>query len=64
MRMSLEEKLRNSELIEYHRNTEGINDLLIVGLNDSQGVNTTLSPFKKGLLEYIASSLRTKDFDP
>ena len=62
--MSLEEKLRNSELIEYHRNTEGINDLLIVGLNDSQGVNTTLSPFKKGLLEYIASSLRTKDFDP
>ena len=37
--------------------------LLIIGLNDSQGVNTT-SFFKKGLLEYIQASLTTSRFTP
>ena len=38
--------------------------LLIVGLNDSQGVNTTSTFFKKGLLEYLKAALTTKELDP
>lgn len=38
--------------------------LTIIGLNDSQGVNVTSTFFKKGLLEYIASMLKSDDLDP
>ena len=49
------------EKIENYYKNKG---LLIVGLNDSQGVNTTSTFFKKGLLEYLADSLTTKKLDP
>ena len=52
------EKLR--DLTDYYKD----DGLTIVGLNDSQGVNTTSTIFKKGLLEYLASSLKTEDLDP
>lgn len=48
------------KLIQYYKD----NGLLIVGLNDSQGVNTTSTFFKKGLLEYLASALTSKDLIP
>jgi len=38
--------------------------LLIVGLNDSQGVNTTSTFFKKGLLEYLAKALENEKLKP
>lgn len=48
------------KLIEYYKD----NGLLIVGLNDSQGVNTTSTFFKKGLLEYLASALTSEELLP
>lgn len=48
------------KLIQYYRNK----GLLMVGLNDSQGVNTTSTFFKKGLLEYMAAALASKDLTP
>lgn len=48
------------ELVKYYKD----NGLLIVGLNDSQGVNTTSTFFKKGLLEYLAAALTTKELTP
>ncbi len=47
-------------LIKYYKD----NGLLIVGLNDSQGVNTTSTFFKKGLLEYLAAALTSKKLTP
>ena len=52
------EKLR--DLTDYYKD----DGLTIVGLNDSQGVNTTSTIFKKGLLEYLASELKTDKFNP
>ena len=37
--------------------------LTLIGLNDSQGVNTT-TLFRKGLLEYLADSLKIDDINP
>lgn len=48
------------KLIQYYKNK----GLLMVGLNDSQGVNTTSTFFKKGLLEYMAAALASKDLTP
>lgn len=53
-----EEKI--DRLVEYYKD----NGLLIVGLNDSQGVNTTSTFFKKGLLEYLAASLTSDGLKP
>lgn len=52
------EKLKR--LRDYYKNQ----GLAIIGFNDSQGVNTTSTIFKKGLLEYLASSLTDKDLNP
>ena len=48
------------QLIAYYKDS----GLLIVGLNDSQGVNTTSTFFKKGLLEYLASALTSDELTP
>ena len=48
------------ELRQYYKN----DGLLIVGLNDSQGVNTTSTFFKKGLLEYLAAALTNEELTP
>lgn len=53
-----EERIR--ALVDYYKR----NGLLIVGLNDSQGVNTTSTFFKKGLLEYLAASLTNEQLTP
>ncbi len=53
-----EEKIE--KLIEYYK----YKGLLIVGLNDSQGVNTTSTFFKKGLLEYLAATLTSDELTP
>ncbi len=57
-RTTLDQKI--NKLIEYYKNK----GLLIVGLNDSQGVNTTSTFFKKGLLEYLAAALTSKELSP
>mgnify|MGYP006068484395 CR=1 FL=1 len=49
-----------AELIRYYKDK----GLLIVGLNDSQGVNTTSTFFKKGLLEYLAAILTSDELRP
>lgn len=54
------EKQKIEQLTDYYKDK----GLLIVGLNDSQGVNTTSTFFKKGLLEYLAASLTSKDLKP
>lgn len=51
---------RIKKLIEYYKDS----GLLIVGLNDSQGVNTTSTFFKKGLLEYLAAALTSEELKP
>lgn len=48
------------KLIQYYKD----NGLLIVGLNDSQGVNTTSTFLKKGLLEYLATALTDEGLTP
>ena len=48
------------KLIQYYEDK----GLLIVGLNDSQGVNTTSTFFKKGLLEYMAAILTSEGLTP
>ncbi len=60
MEQSITDKEKIEKLIQYYKN----NGLLIVGLNDSQGVNTTSTFFKKGLLEYIASALTSEELNP
>lgn len=59
MEKNITDKEKISELIKYYENKK----LLIVGLNDSQGVNVNSTFFKKGLLEYIASILSSKNID-
>ena len=56
--VSNHEKIK--KLIEYYKD----NGLLIMGLNDSQGVNVTSTFFKKGLLEYLAAALTCKELTP
>lgn len=51
---------KTKKLIQYYKD----NGLLIVGLNDSQGVNTTSTFFKKGLLEYLAAALTSEELTP
>ncbi len=48
------------KLVQYYKDK----GLLIVGLNDSQGVNTTSTFFKKGLLEYLAAALTSDELVP
>ena len=48
-------------LMQYYKNTGG---LVIVALNDSQGVKVTSTIFKKGLLERIAKVLKDKELHP
>lgn len=48
------------QLIKYYKDK----GLTIIGLNDSQGVNTTTLFYKKGLLEYLASSLSSDNLKP
>jgi len=57
MEQIISNKDKIDALREYYKNKQ----LLIIGLNDSQGVNTTASFFKKGLLEYLASTLASDD---
>lgn len=52
--------LKIEKLIQYYKER----GLLIVGLNDSQGVNTTSTFFKKGLLEYLAAALTSEQLAP
>mgnify|MGYP001316208837 FL=1 len=47
-------------LREYYKNKA----LLIVGLNDSQGINISFSFFKKGVLEYVSKSLTSDTLIP
>lgn len=49
--------------IEYLQNYYEEKGLTIIGLNDSQGVNTT-TLFRKGLLEYIVSLLNCENLNP
>ncbi|MBR3161201.1 MAG: hypothetical protein IKF19_00525 [Bacilli bacterium] len=60
----MDNNISNKEKID--RITDYYKDkgLIIVGLNDSQGVNTTSTFFKKGLLEYLATLLTTKELTP
>lgn len=51
---------RIEKIIQHYKD----NGLLIVGLNDSQGVNTTSTFFKKGLLEYLAAALTSEELTP
>ena len=51
---------KRDKIIQYYKNKK----LLIVGLNDSQGVNTTTTFFKKGLLDYLALALTTEELTP
>lgn len=56
----ISEKEKLDKLINYYKDK----GLLIVGLNDSQGVNVTSTFFRKGLLEYIASALKSDELTP
>lgn len=49
---------QRQDLKRYYENK----GLTIIGLNDSQGVNTT-TLFRKGLLEYLSKELKSKDVD-
>lgn len=60
----MEKVISDNEKIEKLINYYKDNGLLIVGLNDSQGVNTTSTFFKKGLLEYLAAALTSKELTP
>ncbi len=48
------------KLIDYYKDK----GLLIVGLNDSQGINTTSMLYRKGLLDYLALSLTSNELTP
>ncbi|MDO5568987.1 MAG: hypothetical protein Q4G04_02585 [bacterium] len=55
---SVDDKI--NKLINYYKEK----NLLIVGLNDSQGINTTSTFFKMGLLEYLALALTSDELMP
>lgn len=54
------DKKKVDELTQYYKDQ----GLLIIGLNDSQGVNVTSTFFKKGLLDYLADSLTNNELKP
>lgn len=60
MENTITDREKINKLIDYYKD----NGLLIVGLNDSQGVNTTSTFFKKGLLEYLANALTSDQLTP
>lgn len=60
MKISISDKENIEKLIQYYKEK----GLLIVGLNDSQGVNVTPTFFKKGLLEYLANVLTSDELTP
>ena len=60
MEQNILDNKKIEQLINYYKNK----GLIIVGLNDSQGVNTTSTFFKKGLLEYIAYALTDEELKP
>lgn len=60
MEKTLTDEMRLNQLINYYKEK----GLLIVGLNDSQGVNTTSTFFRKGLLEYLAFALTSEELTP
>ena len=60
MNKIISDKDKIKSLIEYYKNK----GLLIVGLNDSQGVNVSSTFFRKGLLEYIAAALTSEELTP
>ena len=60
MKKTISDLERIERLVEYYKDK----GLLIVGMNDSQGVNTTSTFFKKGLLEYLAAALTTQELTP
>ena len=60
----MKEVVPYEEKIEILKNYYKDDGLLIVGLNDSQGVNTTSTVFKKGLLENIKDALTSKELTP
>jgi lysophospholipase L1-like esterase len=62
--MKLEKGISDNEKIKRLINYYKDSGLLIIGLNDSQGVNTTPTFFKKGLLEYLASALTSDELAP
>ena len=57
----MEKNISDNEKIEKLKQYYKDKGLLIVGLNDSQGVNTTSTFFKNGLLEYLAAALTSKE---
>ncbi len=60
MEKTISDNDKIEKLIKYYKD----NGLLIVGLNDSQGVNITSTFFKKGLLEYLATALTSEELTP
>lgn len=60
MKKVISDNEKIEKLIQYYKKK----GLLIVGLNDSQGVNTTSTFFKKGLLEYLALALTSEELTP
>ena len=58
--VEISDKLKLKRLKNYYSEK----GLLIIGLNDSQGVNVTSAFFKKGLLEYIANALTNEKTKP
>ena len=57
--MNNKKKEKLDQIIDYYKQ----DGLAIIGLNDSQGVDTT-SFVKKGLLEFLADSLTSKELSP
>lgn len=57
--MVLSEEQRE-ELVQYYKET----GLLVVGLNDSQGVNANFTFFRKGLLSQLVDTLTEGEFIP
>lgn len=60
MEKTISDKEKIKKLKDYYKD----NGLLIVGLNDSQGVNISATFFRKGLLEYLASALTSGELTP
>ncbi len=60
MLKNISEEYMREKLIEYYKEK----GLLIVGLNDSQGINVNTTFFKKGMLECLAETLSSEDLTP
>lgn len=59
----MKNNLSNKKIVELKKNYKD-NSLLIIGLNDSQGVNVTFPFFKKGFLEYLEEYLISSNLKP